>query len=48
VAIEGGSRRRQQKSDEHPETKNLDMPFDGKRMIFGGLELIFDAAPAKG
>jgi uncharacterized protein YbaA (DUF1428 family) len=33
---------------EDPEMKNMDMPFDGKRMIFGGFETIFDTAPGKG
>ena len=33
---------------EDPEMKNMDMPFDGKRMIFGGFDAIFDTAPAKG
>ena len=33
---------------EDPEMKNMDMPFDGQRMIFGGFEVFFDAAPAKG
>jgi uncharacterized protein YbaA (DUF1428 family) len=33
---------------EDPEMKNMDMPFDGKRMIFGGFEVIFDTAPIKG
>jgi uncharacterized protein YbaA (DUF1428 family) len=33
---------------EDPEMKNMDMPFDGKRMIFGGFEAIFDTAPGKG
>jgi uncharacterized protein YbaA (DUF1428 family) len=33
---------------EDPEMKNMDMPFDGKRMIFGGFEVLFDTAPAKG
>ena len=28
---------------EDPEMKNMDMPFDGKRMIFGGFIPIFDA-----
>jgi len=30
---------------EDPEMKNMDMPFDGKRMIFGGFEVLFDTAP---
>ena len=29
-----------------PAMKDMDMPFDGKRMIFGGFEVLFDAAPA--
>ena len=29
---------------EDPRMKNLDMPFDAKRMIFGGFETIFDTA----
>ena len=33
---------------EDPEMKNMDMPFDGKRMIFGGFELIFDTGAGKG
>ena len=31
-----------------PAMKDMDMPFDGKRMIFGGFEVIFDTASAKG
>ena len=31
-----------------PEMKNMDMPFDAKRMIFGGFEVMFDTAPIKG
>ena len=27
---------------EDPEMKNMDMPFDGKRMIFGGFEVLLD------
>ena len=27
--------------------KDMDMPFDGKRMIFGGFEVMFDTAPEK-
>ena len=30
---------------EDPEMKDMDMPFDGKRMIFGGFEVLFDTAP---
>jgi len=26
----------------------MDMPFDGKRMIFGGFETVFDATADKG
>ena len=29
---------------EDPAMKNMDMPFDGKRMIFGGFEVMFDTA----
>lgn len=29
---------------EDPEMKDMDMPFDGKRMIFGGFVPIFDTA----
>ena len=29
---------------EDPEMKYMDMPFDGKRMIFGGFEVMFDAS----
>ena len=29
---------------EDPDMKNMDMPFDGKRMIFGGFAPIFDTA----
>jgi uncharacterized protein YbaA (DUF1428 family) len=29
---------------EDPDMKNMDMPFDGKRMIFGGFASIFDSA----
>jgi uncharacterized protein YbaA (DUF1428 family) len=32
---------------EDPGMKNMDMPFDGKRMIFGGFSVLFDTAPAK-
>ena len=27
-----------------PDMKDMDMPFDGKRMIFGGFEVMFDTA----
>jgi uncharacterized protein YbaA (DUF1428 family) len=27
-----------------PEMKNMEMPFDGKRMIFGGFAVMFDTA----
>src|SRR5689334_8480994 len=27
---------------EDPEMKNMDMPFDGKRMFFGGFEILLD------
>ena len=27
-----------------PEMKNMEMPFDGKRMIFGGFEILVDTA----
>jgi len=30
---------------EDPEMKDMDMPFDGKRMIFGGFDVLFDTAP---
>jgi uncharacterized protein YbaA (DUF1428 family) len=33
---------------EDPAMKDMDMPFDGKRMIFGGFETIFDTAPGNG
>ena len=33
---------------EDPEMKNMDMPFDGKRMIFGGFEVLFDTGANKG
>jgi uncharacterized protein YbaA (DUF1428 family) len=33
---------------EDPEMKNMDMPFDGKRMIFGGFAPIFDATANEG
>ena len=29
---------------EDPEMKKMDMPFDGKRMIFGGFEVVHDTA----
>ncbi len=29
---------------EDPEMKNMDMPFDGKRMIFGGFEVMLDTS----
>ena len=32
---------------EDPAMKDMDMPFDGKRMIFGGFEVMFDTAPEK-
>lgn len=32
---------------EDPELKDMDMPFDGKRMIFGGFEVLLDYHPAK-
>jgi uncharacterized protein YbaA (DUF1428 family) len=31
---------------EDPAMKNMDMPFDGKRMIFGGFEVLEDTASA--
>jgi uncharacterized protein YbaA (DUF1428 family) len=31
---------------EDPEMKDMDMPFDGKRMIFGGFEVVHDSASA--
>jgi uncharacterized protein YbaA (DUF1428 family) len=31
---------------EDPEMKNMDMPFDGKRMIFAGFEVVADTATA--
>jgi uncharacterized protein YbaA (DUF1428 family) len=31
---------------EDPEMKNLDMPFDGKRMFMGGFEVMLDSKPA--
>ncbi|AWI54790.1 DUF1428 domain-containing protein [Aquabacterium olei] len=33
---------------EDPEMEKLDMPFDGKRMVFGGFLPIFDTAEPKG
>lgn len=33
---------------EDPEMEKMDMPFDGKRMIFGGFMSIFDTAEHKG
>jgi uncharacterized protein YbaA (DUF1428 family) len=33
---------------EDPEMKNMDMPFDGKRMIFGGFQPMFDTAAGQG
>ena len=33
---------------EDPEMQTMDMPFDGKRMIFGGFEVMFDTASRKG
>lgn len=32
---------------EDPEMASLDMPFDGKRMIFGGFEPIFDTGETR-
>ena len=29
---------------EDPEMKNMEMPFDGKRMIYGGFATLFDTA----
>ena len=31
---------------EDPEMKNMQMPFDGKRMIYGGFEVIHDTTTA--
>jgi len=31
---------------EDPEMKNMDMPFDGKRMFFGGFEVMLDSRPS--
>lgn len=36
-----------QKMMEDPDFKDMDMPFDGKRMIFGGFTPIFDAGAAR-
>ena len=33
---------------EDPDMKNMDMPFDAKRMIFGGFEVMFDTTPKQG
>jgi uncharacterized protein YbaA (DUF1428 family) len=33
---------------EDPAMKDMDMPFDGKRMIFGGFEVMFDTAAGAG
>ena len=33
------------KMHEDPRMKDASMPFDGKRMIFGGFEVIFDTKP---
>lgn len=32
---------------EDPAMKDMDMPFDGKRLIFGGFDVIFDTAPSR-
>jgi uncharacterized protein YbaA (DUF1428 family) len=32
---------------EDPAMKNMEMPFDGKRMIFGGFDVLFDTAPTQ-
>ena len=32
---------------EDPEMQKMEMPFDGKRMIFGGFDPIFDTAASK-
>ena len=32
-----------QKMSEDPETQNMEMPFDGKRMFWGGFEQVVDA-----
>ena len=32
---------------EDPEMMSMKMPFDGKRMIFGGFEVMFDASLSK-
>lgn len=29
-----------------PEMENMDMPFDGKRMMWGGFDTVFDSAKA--
>ena len=44
MAVEGGSRRRHGKGDEGRahEARHGNMPFDGKRMIFGGFAPILD------
>jgi uncharacterized protein YbaA (DUF1428 family) len=34
----------QKKMMEDPEMQTIDMPFDGKRMIFGGFATLFDSA----
>ena len=31
-----------QKMSDDPRMKNMQMPFDGKRMIFGGFENVFE------
>ena len=31
---------------EDPEMKSMEMPFDGKRMIFGGFAIVADSAAA--
>lgn len=48
VAFEGSPPHREQEDERGPQVKDMDMPFDGKRMIFGGFLPIFDTAPPKG
>ncbi len=33
---------------EDPDMANMDMPFDGKRMVFGGFEVMIDFTPKRG
>ena len=44
VALQGDARQGNKAMMEDPAMKDIDMPFDGKRMIFGGFEVLLDTA----